>query len=245
MPRALEKVSSLPEGRDSIGRFIDAYNEVDAHMRRQLGLGGGPGFLSVLNQYIEKHGRIPELRELKLFAELRNVAVHMQSLVNPAFVPSDKAVERLEQIRDRLLSPPLAGSAFRRKVVTVAQSDSLAGVLDLVRQNDFSQFPVYDGPALIGLLTENGITRWLAQHVNSSGSLVELVDHSVAEVLKDDRKSLNFKVVGREVPVDVVQDLFADHANLEAVIVTNSGKPSETPLGIATQWDVARLQGGS
>lgn len=228
---------------DSFGRFIDAYNTIDAHMRAELGLDGRSGFLEVLNRFTERHGRIAELRELKLFAELRNVAVHMQSLVNPAFVPSAKAVERLEQIRDRLLSPPLAGSAFRRKVVTVGPGDSLATILDLVRQHDFSQFPVYDGATLSGLLTENGITRWLAQHVDSNGSLVELVDHSVSDALKDDRKSANFKLVGREVPVDVVQDMFADHANLEAVIVTNSGKPTETPLGIATQWDMARLQG--
>lgn len=236
-------MDNLTSPRDNFGRFIDAYNSIDAHMRAELGLDGRPGFLEVLNRFMDRHGRIPELRELKLFAELRNVAVHMQSLVNPAFVPSEKAVERLEQIRNRLLSPPLAGSAFRRKVVTANPDDSLAKILDLIRQNDFSQFPVYNGSTLAGLLTENGITRWLAQHVNLSGSLVELIDHSVAEVLKDDRKSTNFKLVGREVPVDVVQDMFADHANLEAVIVTNSGKPSETPLGIATQWDMARLQG--
>ncbi len=233
----------MAKPQDAFGRFVDAYNSIDACMRNELGLDGRPGFLEVLNRFTDRHGRIAELRELKLFAELRNVAVHMQSLVNPAFVPSDKAVERLEQIRDRLLSPPLAGSVFRRKVVAVSPLDSLTKVLEFVRQNDFSQFPVYDGSALVGLLTENGITRWLAQHVNSSGSLVELLDHSVSEVLNDDRKSRNFKLVGRQLPVDVVQDLFAEHANVEAVIVTNSGKSTEVPLGIATQWDIARLQG--
>jgi hypothetical protein len=47
--------------------------------------------------------------------------------------------------------------------------------------------------------------------------------------------------VARELRVSDVSALFASHELLEAVLITASGRESETLLGIATRWDMIHL----
>lgn len=223
-------------------RFVDAYNDIDAFMRRQVGVDQGPGFMEVVRRFGEKRPRFEGVKELRLFAELRNLAVHGQKLVEPVFEPSNEAVARVEAIRDRLISPPVVGVAFARKVQTVGPDSMLSDVLALVRQHDFSQFPVYSNEGFCGLVTENGLTRWLAKHVDANGSLIELGDHKVDEVLTHEEKRQSARLVARMTPVDEVEAMFADSPILEAVIITQNGRPNEQPLGIVTEWDVARSE---
>lgn len=221
-------------------RFIDAFNEIDKHMREELGVGRELGFVEVLNRFIERRPKLKGLKQLKVYANLRNVAVHTREFKNPLFDPSDAAVKGLEEIRGRLIKSVTAGDRFKRLVKTVTPEDSLIDVLGHVFSNDFSQFPVYTDSKFEGLLTENGLTRWLAAHVRAEDSLIELREHRVEDVMAMEEHKTAAKLVGSSVPVDVVEAMFADDPTLEAVIVTNSGKPHEKPIGIATTWDIAR-----
>jgi predicted transcriptional regulator len=224
---------------DNFNRFIDSYNDIDAFLRRELGVDQGPGFAEVVRRFGEKRPRFEGAKELRLFAELRNLAVHGQKLMLPVFEPSDAAVAQVEAIRDRLISPPVVGVAFARKVQTVGPNSRLSEVLALVRQHDFSQFPVYADDVFCGLVTENGLTRWLANHVDANDSLIDLGDHEVSEVLTHEEERQSARIVARMTPLDVVEAMFADSQILEAVIGTQNGRPKERPLGIVTRWDVA------
>jgi hypothetical protein len=48
--------------------------------------------------------------------------------------------------------------------------------------------------------------------------------------------------VARDALIDEVDDLYSGKQPLEAVIVTEHGRPSERPLGIICASDVAALQ---
>ena len=120
-------------------------------------------------------------------------------------------------------------------------NDTLAQVLKTITQREYSQFPVYDGNQFLGLLTENGITRWLAQHVSTELSLVELDEVRVSQVLQNEEKRVNYYFVARDMRLDDVRGLFASHELLEAVLITANGKESEKLLGIATRWDIIHL----
>ena len=148
-------------------------------------------------------------------------------------------MERLEAILRRLTNPALAIPTFaKKKVEIVSVSDPLADVLKRISERDYSQFPVYDGNVFKGLLTENGITRWLAHHVSNELSLVELADIPVKKALREEEKRPNWLFVHRNKPVDKIKELFADHELLEAVLITYSGNRSENLLCIATRWDI-------
>jgi predicted transcriptional regulator len=144
--------------------------------------------------------------------------------------------------KDQLINPLRAFPTFRRKVETILLHDSLSRVLKIIAQRDYSQFPVYDAERFQGLLTENGITRWLAHHVTNNLSLVELDDIPVKQVLRNEEKRKTYHFVSRDTHVDDLRGLFSSDKILEAVFVTASGKESEGLLGIATRWDMLHLK---
>ena len=131
-------------------------------------------------------------------------------------------------------------ASFRVSSATfyVSPTDTLVSVLDLVRKNDFSQFPVYRSDRFIGLITENGITRWMAHHVHSVDSIVDLNDVTVSVVVKEEETSSNVSFIERATAVDAALRLFADNPLLEAALITHAGRKTELPLGIITRWDV-------
>ena len=147
-------------------------------------------------------------------------------------------MQRIETVATDLTNPKRAIPTFRRKVITVKSDDSLAAVLQLVDEHDFSQFPVYRGDRFVGLLTENGITRWLAHHVSTAISLVELEDVPVRSVVREEETSKNVEFLRPGAAVDDVVEAFRRNPVLEAVFFTLNGGRQEAPLGVATQWDV-------
>jgi predicted transcriptional regulator len=124
----------------------------------------------------------------------------------------------------------------------VSTQDTLARVLKVINERDYSQFPVYKGDEFRGLLTENGITRWLAHHVVDTLSLVELDDIYIEDVLRSEEERKNYQFVPRSMLVDDVSASFASEASLEAVLITSNGKHTEKLLGIVTRWDILHLE---
>ena len=157
-------------------------------------------------------------------------------------VPTLDVVENIEAIATDLERPKRAIPTFKRKVITVNQNDTLAAVLRLIDQHDFSQLPVYhDEGRFVGLLTENGITRWLAHHVRTEISLIELEEALVRLVVREEETTKNVDFLRSDVTVDDVVEAFRRNPVLEAVLFTTNGRRQESPLGIVTQWDVAHL----
>jgi len=92
------------------------------------------------------------------------------------------------------------------------------------------------------LLTENGITRWLAHHVSAGLSLVDLEEDFVQEVLRKEEVRENYVFVPRNETVDKIKDLFASYDLLEAVLITEKGNKIEKLMGIATRWDILKIK---
>ncbi len=160
--------------------------------------------------------------------------VHASTLV----VPTAQVVQNIETIAADLASPKRAIPTFKRKVITVNRDESLAAVLRLIDQHDFSQLPVYHDNRFIGLLTENGITRWLAHHVRTAISLVELEEAPVRLVVREEETAKNVDFLRSDATVEDVIEAFRGNPLLEAVLFTSSGRRQESLLGVATQWDV-------
>jgi predicted transcriptional regulator len=66
----------------------------------------------------------------------------------------------------------------------------------LIKKHDYSQFPIYDEDEFVGLLTENGITRWLAKHVTQVLSLVDFEEIPVSALLQEEemRENVNDRI---------------------------------------------------
>lgn len=91
--------------------------------------------------------------------------------------------------------------------------------------------------SIAGLLTENGIARWLSAAV-ADLSLVDFADITVANILQHEEPRENMRIVSRYTLLDDVSRLFQESNELEAVVVTQSGVETEAPLGIVTRADL-------
>lgn len=227
---------------DLIQQFEADYNAVDHSLRDALGADEQVSFSQLLIRYAKEHARWRDAEVLKTIAGIRNAIVHGKTKpYRYVVIPTPAIAEELKRCRERLVNPALAIPTFQRPVETISTGDSLARVLKIIDERDYSQFPVYEGQQFRGLLTENGVTRWLARHVTRTLSLVELDEIPVVQVLQNEEKRQNHQFVSRNMLVDDVRVLFAKHALLEAALITNSGKQAEKLLGIATRWDILHL----
>jgi predicted transcriptional regulator len=143
----------------------------------------------------------------------------------------------LKRVLDVLEHPVVLVPRFQRPVQVVSPDDSLGEVLAKIHKADFSQFPVYDGDAFKGLLTENGIVGFLAEYRASHETIIDFADVQVRQLLKHDENRRNFEFVSRNEHLDIMLQRFANQPTLEAVLITANGKRAEKLIGIATQWD--------
>jgi len=224
-------------------RFVAAYNRIDSELHKRTGEKGT--FSYVLNRYREHKRGWHDGAELKRLSELRNVIVHEKTeAYRYAAIPTPEVVDRIEAIYERLTSPKTAYSEFHQnEVVKVETETTVDEILKIIHRHDFSQFPVYNANGFVGLLTENGITRWLSSYVQNHESLVELEDAKVKDLLALEGKQSNYAFVGREETLDEVIYLFGENPLLEAALITQSGRKHEKLIGIATRWDIISKRG--
>ena len=238
----VDRAGLTEEQFDLIQQFEADYNAIDHFLRKASGADKQSSFVHLVNEYSRRHAGWRDADLLKTIAEVRNAIVHGKvEAYRYVAVPTPVITQKLKDCRDRLTNPSLAIPKFQRKVERVSVDESLGQVLRIITKRDYSQFPAYEAERFKGLLTENGITRWLAHHVDTSLSLVDLDDVPVRKVLtkEDDRK--NYRFVARSIRVDDVTSLFATHVLLEAVLITATGKETEALLGIATRWDITHF----
>ncbi len=230
------------EQRDLIEQFEADYNAVDRFLRGALDADDPIGFAKLVRRYANEHFGWADAEFLTTIAKIRNLIVHERTdLHRHVVIPTVAVAEGLKHSKERLMNPARAIPTFQRTVETISIDDTLARVLKIIDERDYSQFPVYEGKQFRGLLTENGITRWLARHVSQSVSSARLGDIPVSQVLQNEEERKNHQFVRHDMRVDDVTALFAKQALLEAVLVTASGDETENLLGIATRWDILHL----
>ena len=203
--------------------------------------------------------------------ELRNALVHNRFGHSEYIaVPTATTVTQLEAIDEELRKPVQLRALAAREVVTVSIDDRVGHVLALVRDKGFVRFPVTRDGRIVALLTESGVLRWIASHDIEAcalsadrgvprapaGSLdapgpvhggegeriiCTIAGVRVGEVLARDHRRDEFAVVPRDATADAALSRWTHNPRLEAIIVTERGRPDETPLGIATATDLIKL----
>ena len=221
-------------------RFLVSFNQIDAELRnRTHRKRGNHDFTEVLLEF-QQISSFPDLEIIRKAAMLRNVIVHeKKQAFQELATPAEFIVHRLEQIARQLQAPePVEKRFVRPGILVLTPTMSLKETLDLVAAKGYSQFPVVDGAKIVGLLTENGIARWLSVMV-SRESMIEFADATVASVLEHEEKRENLVVIPRLHLIDVIRRTFSEKKLLEAAVVTQTGRWDQAPLGIITRWDLS------
>lgn len=232
-----------PVDMDLIERFIGAFNAIDVYLEKALHVSHNQSFRSLVDLFAKRNKWWNDANWLHVYADLRNIIIHdkVAAFEYPC-VPTKATVERVEQIRDALLHPERLLPRFEKPVIVVAPGDSIAHVLRIMHKQHYSHFPVYADHqgkrSCVGLLTENGISRWLAEWVCEEKSLINLDKEHVAEVLNREESRQKFQFAPPHAPVQKILQQFHDNPYLEAVLITPNGDPHQLPQGIITRRDV-------
>ena len=230
------------EQLELIERFQTAYNSVDHDLRKLSGADKTIPFSKLIKDYASRYPRWREYEFLSKVGDLRNVVVHQREGKDEYYsVPVPSVVEKLERIRDQFRTPKKVLPKFQKEVVTVQAEDALSGVLKSIKEKELSQFPVYQNGCYIGLLTENGITRWLAKYSVSKDTIIDFQDETVKDSLSMEEQRQNCQFISRNTTVQDAEDYFVRNTMLEALLITETGKNDQTLMGIITRWDVLIL----
>ena len=244
--RGAAKKSELMRGE----RFLAAYNVIERALRRKIGdPGGRESFRRLVDLLSSRDFAVRKFREdLVEFAELRNAIVHDR--MSPDYliaVPLEETVDKIEKIASVIEEPPLVYPRFGRKVVRFDAKDEMESVLKAMASTGYTQFPVYDGGAYVGLLTDGGVARWLASAVAGGeageGGLDKLKRVKVQEVLKSEKNPDRARFVSRRATVYEAEHLFTVLGNgpkwrTAALLITENGDPFEELLGVITPSDL-------
>jgi CBS domain-containing protein len=192
----------------------------------------GDGSLRRYAQWLRgKNGLTDELADrVEIFTEARNCLAHTYGLqTTPAF--ADELLEFAAVLMKQ--SAVTAGQLMTRGVRTVSAQESLRRVRDLIVNEGFGRLPVLDGGRLAGLLTERDVVIAQAQAERSGVSLKSL---TTADALPPDALD-RVAVVSPDASRDEVIERLR-RSGVVACLVTPSGSPHESPVGIITHADL-------
>lgn len=221
--------------------FLAAFNEIEKTLKTSLpNTHGYRPFASMISDLKRTNAVVRKYEtDLREFADLRNAIVHERT--DPNYViaePHESTVRKIQFILGELTNPERIYPKFRRSVETLSLETSVGQALSLIRDFAYSQFPVYDNGTCIGLITDNGITRWLAHHVEED--LISLSESTISEVLELEENTQRFKFMNIHMTVYDAKEVFNTPSDLplSAILITQNGRAQESLLGIITPWDI-------
>lgn len=228
------------------GRFLDAFHRIEALLAAQLGgdMTSRPTFYELVRR--SKQLTDQQKARLRDAADLRNAIVHHPGGWGTAPIadPREDIVSWLETQVAVIDDPPRVLSALKLQPPQVLRWDAdLSAFLDEVRKHDFSQSPVRQADGSLALITTNAVARWVASGYDSSYG-VALADTRIIDVLGFVEEEDRLIVKPRDFHAVEAARLFAGSVGGEipaAIVLTQTGNPTQTPLGICVRADVATL----
>ncbi|OGH16010.1 MAG: hypothetical protein A3C30_00880 [Candidatus Levybacteria bacterium RIFCSPHIGHO2_02_FULL_40_18] len=234
--------------QDGTDKFLAIYNEIDHYMRGFLNAQDYVDHGVLLRQMSEKNRLFSDYyKDLKLFAELRNLLVHnpYPDRANPIIIPHEYITQKYEEIKNAIMRPKKAiDIAIRREFIYTTSLD--ANAIDVMAEMDdktYTHVPVIEEDKLIGVFSENTLLAYLVSHRDA----IILKDTKIEEfkdfIGVDKHKSEYFEFVPRDTLLADVELLFQQglkaRKRIAVVYITENGRRDEKLLGMVTAWDVA------
>ncbi|PRX23242.1 CBS domain protein [Orenia metallireducens] len=182
--------------------------------------------------------------DLIQFAYLRNAIVH-QSTGDIIAEPNDEIVKKISDVHILLTNPPRIDSLGLDKVLTLGIDDSVMDAVKVMYENSYSQVPVYNDEKFMDLLTSNTITRYLGSEADKDEEFILLANSKVEDVLEYREEAFKYKFLSRNDSLLDVIEIFEEGEKsgerLEAILVTQNAKVTDSLLKIITVWDLPEI----
>ena len=115
--------------------------------------------------------------------------------------------------------------------------------LQIVRGRNISQFPLYNNGKFAGLLTTDAIARWLGSVADED--IISITETKAIDVYDCSEQQDNHEFLSKHATcfdaVDRFDQFEAKGSRLEALLITESGKKTESVVGLIAYSDLAQL----
>lgn len=223
-------------------RFLVAFNKIEKHFDKILSEDRYIPFHRAVHQLKKRSAVINRYhQDLLEYSELRNAIVHERTEMNYAIAdPYIDTVKAIEWIAEQITAPKQIIPTFEKKLKVLQADLELSNVLAMVKETEYSQFPVYQNEQFIGLLTDKTLLHWIAQQMN--GDIQQLLRTKVMEIAKDVKKTSHYRFVPKTMDIYQAEALFIDnikkHQRLDALLITEEGKANQNLLGMVSPHDL-------
>lgn len=221
---------------NNASEFIQIFTKLENWMRDKARIGKYAAFdsciakLEISNRLIRSNSYF-----LQKMGQLRNVIVHGENYDETIIaVPNSDVVAKFRKIVESILESPRLLEYCSKNPPCVSKEISLPEVLRNMFEYDYSQV-IVESCGEYRLLSREGVSKWVEANVDND--LVSITETRAEDVLPHEDIT-NCKYVNRSTDVFAFIDIIGSpKKRVQAVIITEHGKPDEKPLGIATIWD--------
>ena len=183
--------------------------------------------------------------DLKYFGELRNHISHGLKVDEYMYaIPTQRAIDKLADLVEKIVSPPLCIDFFRKEVHSVRYSDSLKDLLNAMKQYGYTHVPVYSAAEdFLGVVTESWILQWLSEQMLDD-NYIDLSKVRI-EHIPISNSNRDFVFASSNINIYEADEIFTTKKKkgrgLGALFITENGTSAEKIIGMISGNDVALL----
>lgn len=224
------------------------FNKLETMLKKRANARSEESISSVVSSLVNIHkDRVVRQfeRDIRQFIELRNAIVH-QSTDRAIAEPYEETVTALRQLVVNIEQPKTAWDIATTELIKVGLDDNLSEVVRQMAQMHITSLPIVEDKRVIGFVSESTVVKIVDKAFEHGGALIDeakIKDVAYDKPYGDDSDVYAF--VTRKVTVYEIEDMFNNAIKkgqrLLAVLVSDKGDASATPLGIITAWDLHKI----
>lgn len=184
--------------------------------------------------------------KLDFYRELRNLLTHKSISKDEVIaLPSDTLLKQMEEIAQKIKYPKKVSDLFTKNVLSFNDCDSLKDVLIEINRCGYSQFPVFKDGKVEGVISENGITNFLAQSIEED--IISISETKIGDIIGMDEMKNSFQIIKESKSIFDIETIFSKetrkgNSNFLLLIAKNGEIKSPKDIkGIITPWDLPIL----
>ncbi|AKM80536.1 TPA: CBS domain-containing protein [Candidatus Saccharibacteria bacterium] len=224
------------------------FNKLETMLKKRANARSEESISSVVSSLVNIHkDRVVRQfeRDIRQFIELRNAIIH-QSTDRAIAEPYEETVTALRQLVVNIEQPKTAWDIATTELIKVGLDDNLSEVVRQMAQMHITSLPIVEDKRVIGFVSESTVVKIVDKAFEHGGALIDeakIKDVAYDKPYGDDSDVYAF--VTRKVTVYEIEDMFNNAIKkgqrLLAVLVSDKGDASATPLGIITAWDLHKI----
>lgn len=221
--------------------FLAYFNQIDKYLSHTLWL----------KKYVPYHERITMIStgklsisrfvqqfedKLRYFGDLRNQLVHGFRLDNRHYlIVSDHAIDQITSIHDELTKPKTVADVYTQQVIIAQEDYTIADVLLVMKKEHLKYMPVMQGASLQWVLSFQDIIARLVDQPKIDTTKTTLLDIDVNVYAE-------YVHISSDQSIYEIQTVFADHTDVEILLITQTWSTTEPLLWIVHIHDLPTLQ---